>query len=64
MGGDVGQVVVGTDVRDGGGVGEVIHGPEVFVLPGLLVWWVRRFRRPTYGKSECTVTVRSMKAET
>lgn len=35
--GDVGQVVVGTDVRDGGGVGEVIQGPEVFVLPGLLV---------------------------
>ena len=32
--GDVGQVVVGTD---GGDVRGFIQGPEVFVLPGLLV---------------------------
>ena len=35
--GDVGQVVVGTDVRDVKRRVGVIQGPEVFVLQGLLV---------------------------
>ena len=35
---DVGQVVVGTDAGDVKRRVGVIQGPEVFVLPGLLVY--------------------------